>query len=281
MRSRLFLFIASVLFCVGLIFLSAAGTTAPAEGLLALPIQLAQSVINRFIQGGTGSLEDLTTMQELRDRNQSLEAALTQFQSEIVSLREIAQDYERLSGLLNYTSSREGEEFLAADVIGRDISGFRRVIYINRGARDGITEGMPVVTELGLVGRVTQVSATAAEVLLVTDPVSAVSARLQQSRDEGIVLGQLTGNLRMTFIDLDAELLVGDTVITSGLGGNFPEGIIIGQVTSIRQFEFELYQEAEVRNLNTFDRLEMVLVVTTFQPVDLSVFETEEEETAP
>jgi len=77
----------------------------------------------------------------------------------------------------------------------------------------------------------------------------------------------------MEYIDLNASLQEGDTAVTSGLGGNFPEGIIIGQVTSIRQFEFELYQTAEVRSLNDFERLETVLVITNFQPVDLSVFE--------
>ena len=72
------------------------------------------------------------------------------------------------------------------------------------------------------------------------------------------------GTLRMTFIPLDATVQEGDLVITSGLGGNFPPDIVIGQVTSIRQFEFELYQEAEIRSLNNFDTLEIVLVITNF-----------------
>jgi rod shape-determining protein MreC len=137
---------------------------------------------------------------------------------------------------------------------------------------------MPVVTRQGLVGRIVQVSASAARVLLVTDPSSAVSARLQTTRVEGSVIGQLSGTLRMTFIPLGQTIQEGDLVITSGLGGNFPPDIVIGQVTSIRQFEFELYQEAEIRSLNNFDTLEFVLVITNFQPVDLSVFEQNEVE---
>jgi rod shape-determining protein MreC len=109
--------------------------------------------------------------------------------------------------------------------------------------------------------------------LLVTDPSSAISGRLQTTRAEGSVIGQLTGNLRMTYIPLDAQVQEGDLVITSGLGGNLPPNIVIGQVTSKRQFEFELFQEAEVRSLIDFNTLEIVLVVTSFQPVDLSVFE--------
>lgn len=280
MRSnRLLLFIAAVLFCLGLLFFGALGATAPAEGLFAVPLQFVQRIVNQVIQGGTGTLEDLVTMQTLRDRNHELEAALTAYQAELVSLREIARDYDNLAALLNYTRSRQDEEYLAADVIGRDISGFRRVIFINRGARDGITEGMPVVTDQGLVGRVTQVSATAAQVLLITDTISAVSALVQRSRIEGSIIGQLTGTLRMTFLDLGGDIVEGDTIITSGLGGNLPEGILIGQVTSIRQQETALFQEAEVHSLNDFEQLEVVLVITNFQPVDLSVFEPLSDET--
>ena len=277
--NRLVLFIFSVVFCLVLVGISVAGITAPAEGLLALPLQFVQRVMNGLVVRTGLFAQDLVTLQQLEDRNRDLEAALAAFQAEIVELREMANDYDRIAALLDYTRARQNEEYVVADVIGRDISAFTRVVYLNRGARDGLTEGMPVVTEKGLVGRVTQVSANASEVMLITDPVSAVNARLLNSRAEGSVQGQ-SGGLRMTYIDLNAALQEGDTVITSGLGGNFPEGIIIGQVTSIRQFEFELFQETEVRSLNDFERLETVLVITNFQPVDLSVFETPEETVA-
>jgi rod shape-determining protein MreC len=77
----------------------------------------------------------------------------------------------------------------------------------------------------------------------------------------------------MTMIPLGDVLQVGDLVITSGLGGNFPPDIVIGVVTSIRQFEFELFQEAEVTSLNNFDTLEFVLVMTSFEPIDIGVFD--------
>lgn len=270
--NRLLIFVVSVFLCLVLIGASAVGLTAPLEGLLAVPIQWVQGAINSVVQSSSGFVEELIELQNAQARIRDLETALAAFQAEIVELREIAHDYARIAALLDYTRSRENEEYVVADVIDRGISGFTRVIYINRGARDGLTEGMPVVTEHGLVGRITQVSATAAQVLLITDPVSAVSARLLGSRAEGSVQGQLTGTLRMTLIDLNAVVQEGDTVVTSGLGGNLPEGIPIGQVTSIRQLENELFQEAEVRSFNDFERLETVLVITNFQPVDLSVF---------
>jgi rod shape-determining protein MreC len=270
--NRLLLLVVSVFICLALIAISAMGLSAPVEGLLAVPIQFVQGVVNSIARSSSGFFEDLIEIQNLQQRNRDLEAALSAFTAEVVELREIRHDYERIAALLNYTRSRRNEEFVVADVIDRDISAFTRVIYINRGARDGLTEGMPVLTELGLVGRITQVSANASQVLLITDPVSAVNAHLLNSRAEGSVQGE-SGGLSMTFIDLNAVVQEGDTVITSGLGGNFPEGIIIGQVTSIRQEVFELFQEAVVRSLNDFERLETVLVITNFQPVDLSVFE--------
>ncbi|GAB4570779.1 MAG: hypothetical protein Kow0077_05760 [Anaerolineae bacterium] len=270
--NRFVVFVISAVLCLIVLGISLAGISGPIEGLLAAPIQAVQGIVNGLVVRTGLFAQDLITLQQLESRNRDLEAALAAFQAEVVELREIRHDYDRIAALLEYTRSRQNEEYVVADVIGRDISAFTRVVFINRGARDGLTEGMPVVTENGLVGRVIRVSANASQVLLITDPNSAVNARMLNSRAEGSVIGQSSG-LRMTYIDLNAVIQVGDTVITSGLGGNFPEGIIIGQVTSIRQFEFELFQEAEVRSLNDFERLETVLVITNFQPVDLSVFE--------
>ncbi len=278
-RSNRWLFFAvSMFLCTGLIVTSQAGLLAPVEGIVAVPLNILSGIFNRIALSITNGAEDLTELQTLRERNADLEEALAQFQAELVELREIASDYQRLAELLDYTTTISNQEFLAADVINVDTSSLLRTITINRGTRDGLTVGMPVVTRQGLIGRIVQVSASAARVLLVADPSSAVSARFQTTRVEGSVVGQLSGALRMTFIPLGQTIQEGDLVITSGLGGNFPPDIVIGQVTSIRQFEFELYQEAEIRSLNNFDTLEIVLVITNFQPVDLSVFEQAEAE---
>ncbi|MBZ0277824.1 MAG: hypothetical protein K8I60_16880, partial [Anaerolineae bacterium] len=101
---------------------------------------------------------------------------------------------------------------------------------------------------------------------------SAISGRLQKSRAEGSIVGR-AGGLRMSLIPLGSTVEQGDLVLTSGLGGNLPPDIVIGVVTSARQFEFELYQEAEIQSLNDFNTLEIVLVVTNFQPVDLTIFQ--------
>lgn len=271
--NRAVFFIATVLLAIGLILASRAGVLTPVEDVLAVPLNAVSGIFNRFALAISDNVSRFSDIQSLQKRIADLETALALYQSELVDLREINSDYQRLADLLAYTTSVQNQEFVTADVIAVDQSGFLRTITINRGTRDAIAVGMPVVTGKGLVGRVTRVSANAAEVMLVSEQSSAVSARLQTTRAEGTVRGSAAGNLLMDMIPLDSQVREGDLVITSGLGGNFPPDIVIGQVTSIRLAATGLNQEAQVHSLINFDTLEFVLVITNFQPVDLSVFD--------
>jgi rod shape-determining protein MreC len=258
----------------GLLIGSQLGLLGPVQGLIAVPINAIAAVFNRVGFAINGNLDQVNDLETARRRITELEGRLTQFQAELVELREVASDYDRLSRLLNYETTRESEDFLTANVIASDDPNtLLRTIMIDRGSRDGLTRGMAVVTDQGMIGRVLRVAADASQVLLITDPSSAVSGRLQTGRAEGSVVGDLSGNLTMTFIPLNAQVSVGDLVITSGLGGNLPGDMVLGQVTSVQQFESELYQEATIRSLNNFDTLEIVLIVTNFRPADLSSFD--------
>ncbi len=258
---------------VGLIVASRAGVLAPVEDLLEVPLNGVASVFNRIGLTINDNLSRFSDVQTLQKRIADLETALALYQSELVELREINSDYQRLADLLQYTTSVQNQEFVTANVVAVDESGVLRTITVDRGTRDGITVGMPVVTGQGLVGRVIKVSANAAQIMLVTEPSSAVSARLQTTRAEGTVRGTHAGTLEMDMIPLDSQVTSGDLVITSGLGGNFPPDIVIGQVTSVRLADTGLNRVAQVHSLLNFDALEFVLIVTNFQPVDLSVFD--------
>jgi len=95
------------------------------------------------------------------------------------------------------------------------------------------------------------------------------------------VIGQLAGDLVMTNIPVDADVIEGDLVVTNGLGQTLPADLVVGQVLSVALAESELYQEARVRSLIDFNRLEIVQVIINFEPVDLSVFEEQEASNAP
>lgn len=274
--NRILFFGLCMFLCTGIILLSSSGALGSVEGVMSTPINFVSEFFNNLSQRANTLVGDVQDLEELQDRNAELEEIIAQFQAELVQLREIESDYNRLAALVDYTRSTENMEFLAADVISFDQSGRLRTIAINRGVRDGLEVGMPVVTDQGLVGRIIDISATASRVLLITDQSSFISARLQTSRAQGSIQGSLTGNLVMIDIPLDAGVAEGDLVLTSGLGGNFPADLPIGQVESNRRFEFELSQEAQVRSLVNFDTLEIVLVITNFQPTDLSIFEDDE-----
>lgn len=271
--SRVLLFLLALGLCGGMIVVSIAGILTPVEDVLATPLNGLSGLLNRLSLSINAAIDDLNNLGQLRERIAALEEQLARRQVESIQLREAASDYARLISLLNYTSALEDQDFLTADVIAVEQTGIARAIIINRGTRDGIAIGMPVTTDLGLVGRVIRVSANAAQVQLINDENSAVSSRLQATRAHGSTIGQASGVLRLTMVDLDEEIRQGDLVITSGLGGNFPADILVGQVTSVRQFEFELFQEAEVRSLIDFQTLEVVLVITSFEPIDLTIFE--------
>ena len=271
--SRLLSLLLMLTLCGVLMTLSIAGALAPVEDVAAAPLTGLSGLLNRAALTFNKALESLDDWGNAQDRIAELEEQLARRQVELIRLREAASDYERLVSLLGYISALEEQDFITADVIAVEQTGIARNIIINRGTRDGLAIGMPVTTELGLVGRIVDVGANASQVQLIADENSSVSSRLQTTRAHGSIIGQASGALRLTMVDLDEEIRQGDLVITSGLGGNFPADIVVGQITSVRQFEFELFQEAEVRSLIDFASLEVVLVVTSFEPIDLSAFD--------
>src|SRR5579859_42327 len=279
--SRLITFGVALFICVVLIVLSVSGVLGPVQNLIAVPLAFVQHLVSGLSNEIDTLATQLGNLQNLQAENEALQRALVSYQAEIVQLREIKADYDRIAALLNY-KDRTGiaaRQYVPAAVIGRDTTGLLRTITIDHGQRDGLAIGMPVVTELGLVGRVTAVTSVSAQVLLITDTTSFVNTRLQKANAdssivEGSVQGTAGGNLRMTFIKLTDTITTNDLIVTSGIGGNFPRGLTIGQVTGSRLDDSKLFQEAEVRSLIDFNRLDTVLVITNFEPFDLSAFTT-------
>jgi rod shape-determining protein MreC len=259
--------------CLALIVLSGGGGLDALRGVVEIPFNFFAGLVNRASSGAERLTEGQRTYEELAQYAADLETALALLSEEVVTLREIGSDYQRLAEIADYASQAQNQESISADVIARDTISSLRTITINRGQRDGVRRGNPVVVGRNLIGRVTVVSANAARVQLINAEGSAVSARLQTNRVEGSVIGQVSGNLRMTLLPQGAAVQVGDLVLTSGLGGTLPPDLVIGQVTSTRQFESDIEQSAEVRSLIDFDTQEIVMVITSFEPVDMSVFE--------
>jgi rod shape-determining protein MreC len=271
---RLMAFGLATFFCLGLLGFGLLGFFRPLQGALSAPLTALQQLSNGASRRASSLLSTLADLQVLAARNAELERALINFQAEIVELREISADYERLAALSNFRGITEIRRTVAATVIGRDTSGLLRTITLDRGSRDGIVPDMPVITELGLVGRIARVSATSAQVQLLNDVNSYVNARLQTTRSEGSIQGTAAGGLQMIFIPLTSTINDGDTVVTSGIGGAFPRGLLIGQVIGSSLDDSNLFQQAQVASLINFDRLEVVMIITDFEALDSNTFPT-------
>ncbi len=262
--------IAIAVVSIGIVILALSGFLTPLTRAVVSPLISVQTWISsRFqaLQTLVSSPRDVTV---LTQRNAELEAEVANMQTQIIELQQQLTEYQILSALLDFARTYPEFEYTGASVIGRDPSPFVKYIHINRGSDDGIRRGMPVVTQQGLVGRIAQTTASAALVQLITDAGTTINVRLEPERVEGQISGSITGDVSLDYIPQEATVEPGDLVVTSGLGGNFPPNILIGQITSVRSQDFDLFQSASIQPVVDFVKLEIVLVITNFQPVDTS-----------
>lgn len=254
----------------GILILAFGGFLGPASREFnSVLVELQSWISSRY----TG-LQDFVTaprdIVSLRARNAELESQVSQLQTQVIELQQRVNETEILAALVNFSRSNPENTYKAAAVIGRDPSPFLHYIIINRGSNDDIRRGMPVVTNQGLVGRVDSVIADASRVQLITDPASSINVNLQNAATDAVLMGSVTGDVSLDMISQDATVEPGDLILTSGLGGGYPADLIIGQVVTLRRLEFELFQQATVQPAVDFTRLQIVLVITNFRPVDIS-----------
>ncbi len=260
------------------LILSGSGLLGPVEGLLSYiisPIEQGFAFVFQNLSATGQSTRDIQTLQQQVQELLTANEAMVQ---ENFRLREYQAENEELRRKLNFVQQNPTYGYIGADVIergctdfpcgttvGQDTNPYLRYIIINTGTRDGVAVGMPVVTGgSAMVGRVAQVSPNLAYVQLINDPQSQLAVMSQQSRVMGIVESTIEGHLFMTHILPDETISVGETIITSAIGGMLPRGLIIGQIESVSYYESELFQRAQVRSAIYFRRLETVLVVTEF-----------------
>jgi rod shape-determining protein MreC len=238
-----------------------------AISVVTAPAQLGATGFARTI---TDAVDFVLELGVLRQRVNELEQINAGLRTENFSLREVEQENERMRRILAFAQTRPGLELrgaqIIARVIGQESTNFLEYIEIDLGASHNIAVGMPVVTEQGLVGRISEVNNVTSKVLLITDPSSAVNSILQSSRLNGIIQGTPDGDLIMDFIPQGPVFSVGEVVLTSGMGVRFPRGIPIGQVVERRQRDIDIFQQAVVRPSIDFSSLELVAIVTNFDP---------------
>ena len=230
----------------------------------------AQTLLSDATRPIADWVNNITDANALSRENRQLRADNERLQSDLVRAREDSAELQTLKDLEAVRAQFPEDTFLTTRVIARDSSNVRSVIALDHGRGDGVREGMIVVSEgRSLVGTVTKVSDDHAWVTLITDPKSAVSAMVQESRAEGVVAGNYGGELVMEFVGQGAVVAEGDFVITSGVGGGYPPGIVIGRVSAVEKTEQDLFQKVNVDRLASLADLERVLVITSFEPQSL------------
>lgn len=229
------------------------------------------SPVQRVLVWSVSGVQDLwygyVDLRDTRERNLALMTDTQRMKTLELKMVELEAENARLRRLAAYAESRPETRLVAAPVIGWGVDSRFKGIRLGRGSDDGLQPGMPVVTPDGLVGRVAQVFPSAADVLLVTDPSSAVAVMTQRTRARASAAG--TGDpstLRLDYLGRNEDVEDGDLLMTSSAGGLYPKGLRVGRAVGVMSGSYGLFKTAQLEPSVDFSRLEEVQVVMDTGP---------------
>ena len=259
-------FVVVSLFCI--IFFAARGrfqapVSSQAVSLVLSPFQQATAWVANEIHYATSAVWEVATLYE---QNKMLRNEVEQLRGINLQANEALAENERLRKMIGYQQAARQFDLVAARVIGRESDTWSRMIVIDRGTMNGIANDMPVVTPQGLVGRVVEAGLNSSKVQLILDPRSSVGTIVQraESRVTGIVQGDMDNPTmpQMVNIPKNADVVEGDVIVTSGFGGVYPKGIIVGLVSSLKNDDGGLLKIGVLEAAVDFQKLEDVMVIT-------------------
>jgi len=228
------------------------------------PFAAAGSWITTPIRAAAGYVSDSAVSREeylaIRTQNDQLKARLA-------TLEEAKLENERIRGLVDFAQAQDYKT-IGARVIGRPTDSWERSIVVDRGTKDGVKLGAAVIAAGGLVGQVIEVTASSAKVRLITDASSGVAVIVQRTRGEGVVRGSVEGKLTLDFVAKEKVPVKGDVLVTSGMGGAFPKGVVVGEVTAVTAAQADLFPKVTAASRVPIDRIEEVLVLTGLTPAE-------------
>jgi rod shape-determining protein MreC len=221
------------------------------------PLEIgAQAATVWFKELGQSSL----TRTSLKNDNEQMRKRLQDLEAERNRLLETDATNKRLQQLLDFREQFPAAS-ITASIIASSASTWFQSCLINKGSAENVRKGMAVVTPLGVLGQVVSVAARSAKVLLITDANSGVDVVVQRTRSRGIVSGSLEGGTVIKYVKRSEEIQEGDRLVTSGLDGVFPKGILVGTVGKVRKQQAGLFQHVEVIPAVRAAQTEEVLVI--------------------
>jgi rod shape-determining protein MreC len=219
-----------------------------------------QSAIRWSIETSWDALQSYIMLLNTQSNNHDLALENRKLLNEIAAFQEVARENDRLRKLVDFNAPLEGKK-IVAQVIAQDVSTDFRSIRINKGTQQGVEVGMAVIALEGVVGRVIRAGKDWADVLALLDSSSAIDALVQRNRYRGVVEGQGGQALSMKYLRRTDDVVEGDLIVSSGIGGLFPKGLTIGKVTSVKKKNFGISQTVELAPAADFNRLEEVTVI--------------------
>lgn len=209
------------------------------------------------------------TLEELRDENAALRAELEAYRNQVYDAELIVEENDFLSDYLGIKEEHVDFLFENATVVGREATNYRSVLTLSKGTLHGIEVNMPVITEKGLLGRITEVGSTWSKAEVITESSFAVGAYIERSGALGVVEGtyelRSEGICQMIYIEPDSDIRVGDKVISSGIGEVYPRGLMIGKVTKVEVDERTRTLTATVEPATDLESISKVMIVTEYE----------------
>ncbi len=228
---------------------------------LIMPVQNGLTYLKNKISGNSTFFTDINNLkaenEELKKKNSELEQSLRE-------LENIKTQNETLKEYLNLTEKYGEYKTIPGYVINKDISNYSKTIVINIGKNDGVSENMTVIADQGLVGHVISVTDTTAKVQTIIDTASSVSCIMSTTNESIVCKGTLDeqSSLKAMYIPTDSNIIQGDSIETSGLGGIYPKGIHVGTVKRVTNTQNITDRSALIETAVDFDKLNTVLVIT-------------------
>jgi rod shape-determining protein MreC len=235
-------------------------TPAILETVLMWVVSPVQNLITYTLDSVNDVVDHYLFVADVSEENEKLKQEIDKLIRQNNELREGLRLRDRVGDLIEYQKEHQLKS-IVAKVIGRDATQWARVVFINKGTQDGIRENLPVVTNVGVVGHVIQAGLNTSKVMLIMDGRSSVDTLFSHDRVSGIVVGTGMEFCEMKYVPITAEVNVGDQIISSGLGGLYPKGLVVGTVISITKATQGLFQEISIAPSADFGRLEEVLVL--------------------
>ena len=228
---------------------------------LVMPVQNGLTYLKNKISGNDTFFTDIN---KLKEENEQLLARNSELEQSLRELENIKTENETLKEYMNLTEKYGEYKTIPAYVINKDISNYSKTIVINVGTNDGVKEDMTVIGDQGLVGHIVSVTDTTAKVQTIIDTASSVSATMSSTDETIVCKGTLesTTELKAMYIPTDYNIIQGDSIETSGLGGIYPKGIHIGTVKQVEATKNVTDRYAVIETAVDFDKLSTVLVIT-------------------